>query len=44
MKVYVVWLEYNRGFDLEGGGSIEGVYATLAGAEEAAKENQENQQ
>lgn len=32
---FVVWTEYNRGSDLEGGASIDGVYRTLADAEAA---------
>lgn len=35
MTVWVVYTEWNRGFDLEGGVTFEGVYLTEAAAKEA---------
>ena len=36
-KVYIVWTEYNRGSDLDGGADINGAYRTARAAQDAAR-------
>lgn len=38
MKVWVVWSEFNRGYDSDGGAVLEGVYSTEAIAEAQRKQ------